>query len=41
MTLEAARMGTWEWTVGSDRVHWSPGLEIAHGLAQGAGVRGP
>jgi PAS domain S-box-containing protein len=35
LALEAGRMGTWEWTVASNRVIWSPGLEAIHGLAPG------
>lgn len=34
-SLEAGRMGTWEWDVASGRVSWSPGLEAIHGLAPG------
>jgi PAS domain S-box-containing protein len=33
--LEAARMGTWEWDLGT-RVTWSEHLERIHGLAPGA-----
>jgi PAS domain S-box-containing protein len=35
LALEAGRMGTWEWTVASNRVICSPGLEAIHGLAPG------
>jgi PAS domain S-box-containing protein len=35
MALEAGRMGTWEWTIASGAVRWSPGLEAIHGLAPG------
>lgn len=34
--LEAGRMGTWEWTVGSEKVKWSPGLEMLYGFEPGA-----
>jgi PAS domain S-box-containing protein len=33
--LDAARLGTWEWTVPTGRVTWSPSLEAIHGLAPG------
>lgn len=36
LALEAGRMGTWEWSLASDRVTWSPGLESIHGLPPGA-----
>lgn len=32
----AAQMGTWEWTIATDEVRWSPSLEAMHGLAPGA-----
>ncbi len=35
LALDAGRMGTWEWTVATNRVVWSPGLEAIHGLAPG------
>ena len=35
LALEAGRMGTWQWTIGSGTVKWSPGLEAIHGLAPG------
>jgi PAS domain S-box-containing protein len=35
LALEADHMGTWEWTIASGRVVWSPGLEAIHGLAPG------
>ena len=35
LALEAGRMGTWEWTIGSGLVKWSHGLESIHGLAPG------
>ena len=35
VALDAARMGTWEWTVGTDQVRWSAGLELIHGLEPG------
>jgi PAS domain S-box-containing protein len=36
IALEAARMGTWEWDMQTNRVVWSPGLEALHGLQPGA-----
>ena len=35
LALAAGRMGTWNWSVRSNRVDWSPGLEAIHGLAPG------
>ncbi len=35
LALEAGRMGTWEWTIASGAVRWSPGLEAIHGLPAG------
>jgi PAS domain S-box-containing protein len=35
LALEAGGMGTWEWTVASNRVIWSPSLEAIHGLEPG------
>ncbi len=35
MALEAGRMGTWSWSLDSNRITWSPGLEAIHGLAPG------
>jgi PAS domain S-box-containing protein len=35
LALEAGRMGTWQWTIDSGRVKWSPGLEAIHGLEPG------
>jgi PAS domain S-box-containing protein len=35
LALEAGRMGTWEWTVATGEVIWSPSLEAIHGLAPG------
>ena len=35
LALEAGRMGIWEWTIQTDQVVWSPGLETIHGLAPG------
>lgn len=34
--LEATRTGTWEWTIGSGRMEWSPSLELIHGLRPGS-----
>jgi PAS domain S-box-containing protein len=36
IALEAGRMGTWEYTIGTGAVKWSPGLEAIHGYAPGA-----
>jgi PAS domain S-box-containing protein len=33
--LEAARMGTWEWDIASNRVNWSEGVHSVFGLAPG------
>ena len=35
LALDAGRMGSWEWRIGSHRVTWSPGLEAIHGLEPG------
>lgn len=35
LALEAGKMGTWEWRIGTSRVTWSPGLEAIHGLSPG------
>ena len=35
LALEAGRMGTWEWTIATNEVVWSPSLEATHGLAPG------
>jgi PAS domain S-box-containing protein len=35
LALEAGRMGTWEWDIPTQRVAWSPGLELIHGLRPG------
>jgi PAS domain S-box-containing protein len=35
LALEAGQMGTWEWTVATNEVIWSPNLEAIHGLAPG------
>lgn len=36
MALAAGRMGTWEWDARSNRLEWSPRLEIIHGLEPGS-----
>ena len=36
LALEAGGMGTWEWTIATGKVAWSPSLEAIHGLAPGA-----
>ncbi len=33
--LDAGRMGTWQWTIATGEVRWSPGLEAIHGYAPG------
>jgi PAS domain S-box-containing protein len=35
VALETARMGTWEYTMSTGLVKWSPGLEAIHGLPPG------
>jgi PAS domain S-box-containing protein len=35
VAMEAGGAGTWEWTVGTDRVAWSEEMERIHGLAPG------
>src|SRR5206468_2807072 len=35
LALEAGGLGTWEWTMGTGRVAWSPSLEAIHGLRPG------
>jgi PAS domain S-box-containing protein len=36
LAVAAGGMGTWDWTVATGRVTWSPELEAIHGLAPGA-----
>lgn len=36
VALEAGRMGTWEWSIPTSRVVWSPNLEALHGRAPGS-----
>jgi len=36
LALETASTGTWEWTIASGQVRWSPSLEAMHGFAPGA-----
>ncbi|MGH7391002.1 MAG: hybrid sensor histidine kinase/response regulator [Candidatus Rokuibacteriota bacterium] len=36
VAVDAARMGTWEWTIATGTVEWSPSLEAMHGLAPGS-----
>src|SRR4029434_740876 len=33
---QAGQMGTWEWTIATGRVVWSPALEAIHGLTPGS-----
>lgn len=35
-TLEAARVGTWDWDMTTGRVHWSDNLEVIHNLTPGS-----
>jgi len=35
MAMEAGQMGHWEWVLSSGKVHWSPALEVIHGLVPG------
>ncbi|MGH6924502.1 MAG: PAS domain S-box protein [Propylenella sp.] len=36
LSLEAGRMGAWEWDMASGKVVWSPGLERIHGIEEGS-----
>ncbi len=36
IALEAGRMGTWQYTMSTGAVRWSPGLEAIHGYAPGS-----
>jgi PAS domain S-box-containing protein len=36
LALEAGRMGTWQWTIATGGVQWSPGLEAIHGYPAGS-----
>src|SRR5262245_28293350 len=36
LALEAAHMGTWDWTIVTGEVRWSPALEAIHGLPAGS-----
>ena len=36
LACEAGRLGTWEWTLATDAVTWSPSLEAMHGRAPGS-----
>ncbi len=35
LALEAGRMGTWDWNLGSDEIVWSSNMERIHGLEPG------
>lgn len=35
LALAAGKMGTWQWDIPNERVHWSTQLEEIHGLAPG------
>ena len=35
LSLEAGGLGTWEWTLPTGRIAWSPSLEAIHGLPTG------
>jgi PAS domain S-box-containing protein len=36
MALDAGRMGTWDWNVRTNEVHWSEGIEAIHGVPAGS-----
>ena len=36
LALQAGRMGTWDWNLGTNVVSWSPSLERIHGLSPGS-----
>lgn len=36
IALQAGRMGTWQWRIDSNELHWSPGLEFIHGYEPGS-----
>jgi PAS domain S-box-containing protein len=36
LALDAARMGTWDWDIGSGALAWSGDLEAVHGMAPGS-----
>ncbi|MFL6581935.1 MAG: PAS domain-containing protein [Burkholderiales bacterium] len=35
MAIEAGQMGHWEWVLSCGKVHWSPALQVIHGLVPG------
>ena len=35
LATEAAHLGLWEWDIVGNVVHWSPGLEVIHGISIG------
>jgi PAS domain S-box-containing protein len=35
LALEAGAMGTWSWDIRTNEVHWSPQLEVIHGIPAG------
>jgi PAS domain S-box-containing protein len=35
LSMEAGGLGSWEWDIKGDRVHWSPQTERMHGLTEG------
>jgi PAS domain S-box-containing protein len=36
MALDAGRMGTWDWNIRTNVVHWSDGIEAIHGVPPGS-----
>jgi PAS domain S-box-containing protein len=38
LTQEAAHIGTWDWELGSDALHWSDENFVLHGMAPSAGL---
>ncbi len=36
LALEAGRMGTWDWNLGSNVVAWSANMELIHGMTPGS-----
>jgi len=36
LALDAGRLGTWEWDIVGDRIHWSEALERMHGIPVGS-----
>ncbi len=36
LALEAGRLGTWEWNIAGQKIHWSPAIERMHGIPEGS-----